>query len=168
MEDEKKETVAPETWPTIPRWMVNPLVFRDANLGIVLVAGNDGEQMIHQIFGKHPPAWITVRKVDERDGFRMVDALNLPRPVSLPPIELQPLPSAEDLDAVAAEQQAKRPYSAPVLTPMTVFTNLSGLGLACSACRGEFEYLDLPALNIFPKFCPKCGRQRVPDQADVH
>lgn len=62
------------TWPEIPTWMVNPLVFMDANLGIVLVSGKDGEQWIHRILhGK----WVTVRAVDGRDGFKMVEALNL-------------------------------------------------------------------------------------------
>jgi hypothetical protein len=83
---------APE-WPAIPEWMVNPLVFRDKNLGIVLVAGKDGEQMIYRLHVSTPfPSteahWCSLRKVDERDGFQMVDALNLPNPISLPPVEV--------------------------------------------------------------------------------
>ena len=60
-------------WPEIPKWMVNPMVFRDTNLGIVLVSGKDGEQWIHRIVqGK----WLSVRPVDERDGIKLVQPLN--------------------------------------------------------------------------------------------
>lgn len=70
-----------QTWPAVPKWMVNPLVFRDANLGIVLVAGADGDQMIHRVTsdGRN---WVTVRKVDERDGFKLVEALNVLTPAA--------------------------------------------------------------------------------------
>jgi hypothetical protein len=71
---------ASEEWPEIPSWMVNPLVFRDANLGIVLVSGRPGDQMIWR---KHASAisgfhWCSARKVNERDGFQFVEALNRP------------------------------------------------------------------------------------------
>lgn len=82
---------APAEWPEIPEHLENPLVFRDANLGIVLVSGPPGDQMIwrkhrSEISGFH---WCSVRKVDERDGFRMVDALNLPAPIDLPPVTVE-------------------------------------------------------------------------------
>lgn len=61
--------------------MVEPLVFQDANLGIVLVSGRIGDQMIYRIHKPSPDGpghWCSVRKVDERDGFKIVDALNRP------------------------------------------------------------------------------------------
>jgi hypothetical protein len=76
------QEVSPDRWPEIPAYLENPLVFRDANLGIVLVSGPPGDQMIwrkhrSEISGFH---WCSVRKVDARDGYRMVDALNAPAP----------------------------------------------------------------------------------------
>jgi len=92
--DSEADESAParEEWPSIPGWMENPLVFRDANLGIVLVAdrGEHRDQWIYRIHGSTPRwCWVSVRKVDERDGFQLVDALNLPAPVSLPPVTVE-------------------------------------------------------------------------------
>lgn len=92
-------------WPEIPSHMVDPLVFRDVNLGIVLVASQgNGDKWIYRVHGDH---WCSVRKVDERDGFRMVHALNLPR-VTVPPGEVEPIKAGTSDIALAHSSFVQR------------------------------------------------------------
>lgn len=134
---EKVASGEPAAWPPIPEWMENPLVFRDANLGIVLVAGPVGDQMIYRIIGSPQPhgtpessrlsgwMWVSVRKVDGRDGFQFVEALNLPNPISLPPVTVEALSpyasfnlaTREALDAIADDPPVDRrlPFIPPHL-----------------------------------------------------
>lgn len=69
------------TWPAIPKYLLEPIVFRDANLGIAMVAGYHGEQWIFKVNSGN---WMTVRKVDVRDPTFIMGALNLPPTPSLP------------------------------------------------------------------------------------
>jgi hypothetical protein len=60
-------------WPDIPNFLGNPIVFRDKNLGIVLVADYQGAQWIHKIVNG---AWMTVRKVNADDPILILEPLN--------------------------------------------------------------------------------------------
>ena len=64
-------------WPDIPKYLGNPIVFRDANLGIAMVADWNGEQWIFKV---NSDSWMTIRKVDARDGMLIVEPLNEPPP----------------------------------------------------------------------------------------
>jgi hypothetical protein len=64
-----------ESWPTIPGYLGNPIVFRDANLGIAMVATYQGSQWIFKI---NSGQWMTVRKVDDRDPSFIMEPLNAP------------------------------------------------------------------------------------------
>jgi hypothetical protein len=67
------------TYPEIPSWLVDPIVFRDKNLGIAMVAHvriagtTELEQWIYRSHNGH---WCSVRKVDERDPMFMLEKLN--------------------------------------------------------------------------------------------
>ena len=61
------------TIPLIPRWLVNPMVFEDHNLGIVMVAGKTGEQWIYRVHGDH---WCSVRPVSADDPMFILEKLN--------------------------------------------------------------------------------------------
>ena len=62
-------------YPEIPAYLVNPIVFRDKNLGIAMVAGDEGEQWI---FRAHNGHWCSVRKVNVDDPMFILEALNKP------------------------------------------------------------------------------------------
>jgi len=77
-----------DKWPVVPHWLRDPIVFRDKNLGIALVATTpQGEQWIHKIVNGQ---WMTVRKTDERDPMFIVGALNQPPQPPLAPGEQPP------------------------------------------------------------------------------
>jgi hypothetical protein len=61
-------------WPDIPNFLKNPIVFRDKNLGIVLVADYQGAQWIHKIVNG---AWMSVRKVNADDPTMIIEPLNV-------------------------------------------------------------------------------------------
>lgn len=117
-----------ECWPAIPTWMQNPLVFRDAFLGIVLVSDVAGGQMIYRIHEGH---WCTVRMVSAIDGFRMVDALNLPKPAPLPHL-------ADSLSQVTSEGEARAhtPGTSPIALAHSAYLRgpVARLKDGCSLC----------------------------------
>jgi len=165
---EKVASGEPIEWPSIPGWMENPLVFRDANLGIVLVAdrGEYRDQWIYRIHGSTPRwCWVSVRKVDERDGFQLVDALNLPKPVSLPPVTAEAIQrcihgKSQDEHCEQCVVDSEADDSAPA-SPTRIVVNGDGY-MECSACKGEFlfnpiEMHPFDSGKDFPSFCPLCG-----------
>ena len=67
------EPAAP-AWPKIPAYLKDPKVFLDKNLGMVMVAGEEGDQWIYRVHDGH---WCSVRKVGPQDPLFVV-ALNEP------------------------------------------------------------------------------------------
>jgi hypothetical protein len=58
--------------PVIPTYLSNPIVFRDAQLGIAMVAHWNGEQWIFRVHSGH---WCSVRKADVFDP-SLIEPLN--------------------------------------------------------------------------------------------
>jgi hypothetical protein len=51
-------------WPEIPEHVVDPIIFRDKNLGICLLARQGDSQWVYRVHNGH---WCSVRKVDAAD-----------------------------------------------------------------------------------------------------
>ena len=66
-------------WPKIPSYLTEPIVFRDKNLGLAMVAGYEGKQWVFKVNSGN---WMTVRPVGPDDPIFIGDALNEPAPVA--------------------------------------------------------------------------------------
>src|SRR5271170_7800981 len=74
------KVVAGHEWPDIPAYLTEPIVFRDKNLGLAMVAGYEGKQWVFKVNSAN---WMTVRPVGPDDPMFIVDALNAPPAASL-------------------------------------------------------------------------------------
>lgn len=60
-------------YPEIPDYLIDPIVFRDANLGTAMVATWHGQQWV---FAVHPAGkWITIRRTNSDDPL-FIEAIN--------------------------------------------------------------------------------------------
>jgi hypothetical protein len=71
----------PREYPEIPSHLKNPIVFRDKNLGIAMIAGAAGKQWIYRAHNGH---WCSVREVNDGDPMFILEALNKPESVAPP------------------------------------------------------------------------------------
>lgn len=58
------EAPSPDKWPDIPPHVVEPIVFRDKNLGICLLTRHRADQWVYRI---HNGQWCSLRKVNAAD-----------------------------------------------------------------------------------------------------
>lgn len=109
-------------WPEIPSYLVNPIVFKDKNLGTAMVATwLEDEQWIFRV---HDGQWCSVRPVGPDDP-PFIEPLNKPEPAQA---EGQFSPNSPEPRCPKCQKQT--------LTKAAFFKDF--LRLACYSCQATF------------------------------